>query len=75
MAEITRLQYEYALERIEELLPYIGNNVPASDKHMVEMDIVTDIVNRYEAVHFPIKKLVRYPASHTRPGAGLLILQ
>lgn len=56
MAEITKLQYEYALERIEELLPHVGNNVPASDKHMIEMDIVTDIVSRYEAVHFPIKK-------------------
>lgn len=56
MSEISKVQYEYALERIEELLPYVGNDVPMSDKHMIEMDIVTDIVNRYEKVHYPIAK-------------------
>jgi len=56
MAEITKAQYEYALERIEELLPYIGNDVPMDDKHMIEMDIVSDIVNRYEKLHYPIAK-------------------
>jgi len=56
MAEISKVQYEYALERIEELLPYIGNDVPMTDKHMIEMDIVSDIVNRYEKLHYPIAK-------------------
>lgn len=56
MAEISKAQYEYALERIEELLPYIGNDVPMDDKHMIEMDIVSDIVNRYEKIHYPIAK-------------------
>ena len=56
MAEITKEQYEYALERIEELLPYVGNDVPINDKHMIEMDIVSDIVCRYEKIHYPIAK-------------------
>lgn len=56
MAEVTKEQYEYALNRIEELLPYIGNNVPSNDKHMIEMDIVSDIVCRYEKIHYPIAK-------------------
>ena len=56
MAEISKEQYEYALERIEELLPFVGNDVPMTEKHMIEMDIVTDIVNRYEKIHFPITK-------------------
>lgn len=56
MAEITKEQYEYALERIEELLPFIGNDVPENDKHMIEMDIVSDIVCRYEKIHYPIAK-------------------
>lgn len=56
MAEITKVQYEYALERIEELLPYVGNDVPMDDKHMIEMDIVSDIVYRYEKAHYPIAK-------------------
>ena len=56
MAEVTKAQYDYALERIEELLPFVGNNVPMTDKHMIEMDIVTDLVYRYEKQHFPIEK-------------------
>lgn len=56
MADITKEQYEYALERIEELLPYIGNDVPMTDKRMIEMDIVSDIVCRYEKMHYPIAK-------------------
>lgn len=56
MAEISKEQYEYALERIEELLPFVGNDVPMNDKHMIEMDIITDIVNRYEKIHYPIAK-------------------
>lgn len=56
MSEITKEQYEFALERIEELLPYVGNDVPMSDKHMIEMDIVSDIVCRYEKTHYPIGK-------------------
>lgn len=56
MAEITKEQYEYTLERIEKLLPYIGNDVPMNDKHMIEMDIVSDIVCRYEKIHYPIAK-------------------
>lgn len=56
MAEVTKQQYEYALQRIEELLPYVGNDVPMSDRNMIEMDIVTDIVNRYEKIHYPIEK-------------------
>lgn len=56
MAEISKEQYEYALGRIEELLPYVGNDVPLNDKYMIEMDIVSDIVCRYERVHYPIAK-------------------
>lgn len=56
MAEITKEQYEYALERIEALLPYVGNDVSMNDKHMIEMDIVSDIVYRYEKIHYPIAK-------------------
>lgn len=56
MTEISKAQYEYALERIEELLPYIGNDIPMTDRHMIEMDIVSDIVNRYEKLHYPIAK-------------------
>ena len=54
--EITRQQYEYSLNRIEELLPLVTDETPASDKNAVELAIVSDIVESYEKLHFPIAK-------------------
>lgn len=54
--EITKQQYEYALDRIEELLPLVTDETPASDKHAVELTIVSDVVEAYEKLHYPIAK-------------------
>lgn len=54
--QITRQQYEYALERIEELLPLVTDETPADDRNAVELTIVSDIVEGYESVHYPIGK-------------------
>ena len=51
-----KLQYEYSLNRIEELLPLVTDETPASDKNAVELAIVSDIVEAYEKLHFPIAK-------------------
>ena len=42
--------------RIEELLPLVTDETPASDKNAVELAIVSDIVESYEKLHFPIAK-------------------
>lgn len=54
MTEITKSQYEYAQGRIDALLPQINENTPGDDPKMVELMIVTDVVERYEAVHYQI---------------------
>lgn len=54
--EITKQQYEYALNRIEELLSLVTDETPASDKNAVELTIVSDVVEAYEKIHFPIAK-------------------
>ncbi len=54
--EITKQQYEYALNRIEELLPLVTDETPASDKNAVELTIVSDVVEAYEKIHYPIAK-------------------
>lgn len=54
--EITKKQYEYALDRIEELLPLVTDETPANDKNAVELTIVSDVVEEYEKVHFSIAK-------------------
>lgn len=52
--EISKQQYDYALERIEELLPLVTDDTPADDKNAVELTIVSDVVEAYEKVHYPI---------------------
>lgn len=54
--EITKNQYEYALNRIEELLPLITDETPLSDSASIELEIVSDIVETYEKIHYPIEK-------------------
>ncbi len=56
MIEITEIQYEYALARIEELLPVVDDSTPANDKNAVELSIMSEIVITYEKEHFPIEK-------------------
>lgn len=54
--EISAQQYEYALNRIEELLPIVTDETPANDKNAVELTIVSDVVETYEKEHYPIAK-------------------
>lgn len=54
--EISKEQYEYALERIEELLPMVTDETPAQDRNAVELTIVSDVVEEYEKKHYPISK-------------------
>lgn len=54
--EISKQQYVYALDRIEELLPLVTDETPASDKNAIELAIVSDVVETYEKIHYPIAK-------------------
>lgn len=55
MAELkTEDQYDVLLERIEELLPLISNETPASDRNLIELDIISDLVEEYEEKHYPV---------------------
>jgi HTH-type transcriptional regulator/antitoxin HigA len=56
MDKITKKQYEFALARVEELLPSIDDNTPANDKKVLELSLMSDIIIAYEDVHFPIEK-------------------
>ena len=66
MAEIkTEEQYEVLLQRIEELLPLISNETPASDRNLIELDIISDLVEEYEDIHYPVEiptlpEIIRY---------------
>lgn len=55
MGRITKLQYQYALERIEDLLPLVSGEDPNEEK-AVELSIYSDIVIEYEKEFFPIER-------------------
>ena len=47
-------QYKAACDRINELLKLVGNDTPADDKNMLELDLISDLVADYEEEHYPI---------------------
>lgn len=53
---ITKSMYRYALQRIEELLPQTPDDMPLDHPLMLELNIVSSIVEEYEKEHFPIGK-------------------
>ena len=55
MAQIkNEMQYKAACDRINELLKIVGNDTPADDKNMLELDLISDLVADYEEEHYPI---------------------
>ena len=56
MNKISQEQYEYAIIRIEELLPLVDDTIPANDKSAVELSLLSDLVIAYEKEHYPIEK-------------------
>lgn len=48
--------YRAAMKRIEELLPLVNDNTPVDDPNYLELDMISDMVEEYEDVHYPIGK-------------------
>ena len=56
MSKITKEQYEFALARVEELLPLVTDSTPANDRNAIELAMMSDVVIDYEKEHYPIGK-------------------
>ena len=57
MAQIkNEAAYRAALKRIDELLPLVNDNTPTDDKNYLELDMISDMVEEYEDIHYPIGK-------------------
>ena len=55
MAQIkTEEQYKAARARIDELLKVVNNDTPKTDKNLLELDLISDLVADYEEEHYPI---------------------
>ncbi|MCD8030030.1 MAG: helix-turn-helix domain-containing protein [Bacteroides sp.] len=50
----TKIQYEAIMERIEELLPLVDDNTPATDRNLIELDILSNLAADYEDEYYPV---------------------
>lgn len=48
-------QYKASMERIEELLPLVTEETPYTDKNLVELELLSNLVADYDEVYYPIK--------------------
>lgn len=55
MTKVTKEQYEFALARIEELLPLVDDDTPLTDRNLIELDLLSELVEEYEDEYYPIK--------------------
>lgn len=56
MAKIqNEMAYKAAMERIEELLPLTDDNTPETDKNLIELDLLSELVSEYEDEHCVIE--------------------
>lgn len=50
------IQYRATLQRIEELLPLVTDETPVTDRNLIELEILSNLVADYDDEHFPISK-------------------
>ena len=52
----TEEAYNAAMQRIEELLRIVTDETPTSDPRYLELDFLSDMVEEYEDIHYPMGK-------------------
>lgn len=54
--KITKEQYEFALKRVDELLPLVDDASVEDSRLVTELSLMSEIVVEYETLHFPIER-------------------
>ena len=49
-------QYEWAVKRVEELLPLVKDDTPLSDPNSIELELLSNLVADYSEEHFSLGK-------------------
>jgi len=47
-------QYEWAVRRVEKLLPLVDDNTPLNDPNCIELVLLSNLVADYDDEHYPI---------------------
>ena len=53
--KVTKEEYEFAQNRVEELLPQVSDEMSAGHPLAMELALMSDVVIAYENEYFPIK--------------------
>lgn len=51
-----REQYEWAVARVEQLLPLVDDNTPRTDSNSIELELLSNLVADYSEENFAIGK-------------------
>ena len=54
---LTNTEYEAIMTRVNELVEIVNDLTPLTDRNLIELDFLTDLVVAYEKEHYPIGKL------------------
>lgn len=49
-------QYKVTMERIEELLPMVDDTTPLTDRNLVELQLLSNLIADYDEAHYPIEQ-------------------
>lgn len=52
----TKEQYEWAVNRVEQLLPLVNDNTPLDDPNSIELELLSNLVADYSDEHFALGK-------------------
>jgi len=47
-------QYNWAVNRVEELLPLVDDNTPLDDPNLIELELLSNLVADYSDTHFAV---------------------
>ena len=50
----TQAQYDWAVSRVEELLPLVDDTTPKDDPNLIELELLSNLVADYSDEHFAI---------------------
>ena len=48
----TKAQYDWAVKRVEELLPLVTDETPLDDPNSIELELLSNLVADYSEEHF-----------------------
>jgi len=54
---VNNTEYEAIMTRVNELVEIVDDLTPVTDKNLIELDFLTDLIVAYEKEHYPIGKL------------------